>query len=314
MSSISWEEYIKSSVLEFRRRYSALSEEDRMIMKKSTRAGVALDTPSQFIIVDPDKFSTKLLICFHAKQYPDLETFVYENMPKHIIISKIQKEEPKWLQSVSLEKIKEAIRSIRRTTTERKDWTAADATREIFLLWFSFDCRSDKDFLAETSLQILGIYLDTEKSRTEIKETVSDIKRDAQSIEVEELRTKILEKTAILEKQIEPLYGKFKKLEDDLVGVRKLVGSETYGEWKSLLSEIDKINTRIDAVSDIRSAYDKVLAQQNEFMKQQSEVMKQQSNFIKWIKYATVLLPIAVISVPIIEIISIIIRHYLGIP
>jgi len=66
-----------------------------------------------------------------------------------------------------------------------------------------------------------------------------------------------------------------------------LVGTKTFGEWKALLAEIDKINVRIDALSNIINAYDKVL--------------NQQSSFITWIKYATILVPIAVVSVPIIE-------------
>lgn len=115
-------------------------------------------------------------------------------------------------------------------------------------------------------------------------------------------------------KKIDDYDQKLVSIEDDLLGVRRLVGTQTFGEWKVLLSEIDKMNTRIDAFSEIKDAYDKVLAQQNEFMKQQAEVMKQQSSFIKWIKYATILLPVAVISVPVIEIISILIRHFLGIP
>ena len=96
------------------------------------------------------------------------------------------------------------------------------------------------------------------------------------------------------------------KIEQDVNGVRRLVGTETFGEWKALLSEIDKINTRIDALFHIREAYDKVL-------EQQAKVIEQQSSFIKWIRYATILLPIAVISVPAIEIISILIRHSLGV-
>ena len=36
--------------------------------------------------------------------------------------------------------------------------------------------------------------------------------------------------------------------------MRKLVGTKTFGEWKVLLSEIDKINTRIDSLSKVRDA------------------------------------------------------------
>lgn len=121
---------------------------------------------------------------------------------------------------------------------------------------------------------------------------------------------KSIEKSLEKLKKIDEHERKLMSMEDRLAGVRKLIGTKTFGEWKVLLSEIDKINTRINAFSDIKTAYDKVLAQQNEFMKQQSEVMKQQSSFVKWVKYATILLPIAVICVPIIETL---LRHFLGI-
>ena len=128
------------------------------------------------------------------------------------------------------------------------------------------------------------------------------------------------------------LWEEIRRLDGEINKVRQLVGvTKEIQDWKLLVSDVDRLKgehvprevfdakvnelgTRIDSLSEIREAYDKVLAQQNEFMKQQAEVMRQQSSFIKWIKYATILLPIAVISVPIIEIISVLIRHYLNIP
>ena len=148
------------------------------------------------------------------------------------------------------------------------------------------------------------------RSTSEILDKVEETEgAKAISLEVKSIR-EALDKL----KKIDDYDQKLVSIEDNLLGVRKLVGTQTFGEWKVLLSEIDKMNTRIDAFSEIKDAYDKVLAQQNEFMKQQAEVIRQQSSFIKWIKYATILLPIAVISVPVIEIISVLVRHLLGIP
>ena len=121
-------------------------------------------------------------------------------------------------------------------------------------------------------------------------------------------------------------------IKEDVDGVRQLIGVSTeYQDWKLLVSDVyrlkgehvpkevfdakvGELSSRINSLSEIREAYDKILAHQTEFMKQQAEVMRQQSSFIKWIKYATILLPVAVISVPIIEIIGVLIRHYLNIP
>jgi len=69
-------------------------------------------------------------------------------------------------------------------------------------------------------------------------------------------------------------------------------------------AKVNELNTRINSLSDIKEAYDRVLIQQ-------AEVMKQQSSFIAWIKYATILVPIAVVVAPIIEVL---IRHFLNIP
>lgn len=73
---------------------------------------------------------------------------------------------------------------------------------------------------------------------------------------------------------------------------------------EQILSLKNEMKMRFSLLEKIERVYTNVLAQQNEFMKQQSEVMKQQSSFIRWIKYATILLPIAAISIAIIEVIS----------
>ena len=319
---ISWEEYIKSNILEFRKRYETTSEEFKKFVEKDKKASlVSLNDPSQVVIIDFIEPYPKCFIVFHNKKYPDMRIIVFENVAFEGFFSKVLKE-PRWLELFNVREtkgIERAIQSKLKDLEQVLQWEYSWSFLEkSFLLVSHDDPRSlprRTQFLS-VSLMILANHHERkfrEKRRKVIEAAVGDIKRDAEEISRIELKTKIIEATERLESQIEQLDKKHEKLRDELVGVRKLVGTETFGEWKVLLSEIDKINTRIDALSDIRSAYDKVLGQQNEFMKQQAEVMKQQSSFIKWIKYATILLPIAVISVPVIEIISIWIRHSLGI-
>jgi len=143
----------------------------------------------------------------------------------------------------------------------------------------------DPSLLPKNKVDILQKWMDDKFMKKE------DFKR-AQITNVKRLR-----------EEITPLKRQQKELRDDIIGIKKIVGSETYGEWKVLLSEIDKVNTRIDALTDIKDAYDKVLTQQ-------AEVIKQQSSFMNWIKYSTILLPIAVASIAIIEIL---IRYFLGV-
>jgi len=48
---------------------------------------------------------------------------------------------------------------------------------------------------------------------------------------------------------------------------------------ETLLSELDVINARVEALSEIKEAYEKVL-------NHQTELLKQQLSFLTWIKYA----------------------------
>ena len=173
--------------------------------------------------------------------------------------------------------------------------------------------------------------MEREKQRKKIENTVNNLKRDIEAIpENIGLKRQIMETATKLDVEIKELH---KRVDDEVNAFREIVGkSEKLLDWKMFSGDVeflkkthinketfnseikrleDKINARIDSIHDIKEAYDKVLSQQNNFMKQQADVMKQQSNFINWIKYATILVPIAVVSVPIIEIV---LRHFLGIP
>jgi hypothetical protein len=304
MGSISWEEYVKSNILHFREEYRKLKDEWKKIVETHEKVFLAsLNNPCQVVVVDFGIGESKCLIVLHDKNRPDMDVVAYENVA-------IEDLSAEFLKNIkSLESLD--IRGIENIVEFTKDEVRSNRFAGIWMpfpraiLGIVGDIRSVSYKLAEIfmfNIDSAIFDLDKKERIRRIKEITGDIKRDAQSITMEELRTKITEKTEKLEEQIKPLFDKYKKLEDDLVGVRKLVGSESYGEWKVLLSEIDKANARIDALSEIKVAYDKVLAQQ-------AEVLKQQSSFITWIKYATILVPIAVVLVPIIDAL---IRHLLG--
>lgn len=185
-------------------------------------------------------------------------------------------------------------------------------------MWTSYSSENpiaQANQLLEITLDIVAHEIENEK-HMELQEIAESLKEDVETISEEKVRARFEETSSkmneVLKKfrVIDEHKLKIEKMESELSGVRKLVGTKSYGEWKVLVSEIDKINTRIDCLKEIREAYDKVLGRQDKFMEQQAEVMKQQSSFLTWIKYATILVPIAVVSVPIIEIL---IRHFLGI-
>ena len=317
---MSWEEYIKANILEFRKR--KLTEIEKNFVTKYKRIFfLTLYEPCQVVVINFNKPYPTFFVILHNAEHPDMEIETLENVAfENFSLETLRK--MGLLKSLGIREIRRITKEIEKATRNvvKEGWLSFWTLLEKSLL---FSYSEESQFLMRPFEFANDIYicfkdeiLDTlrEKQRKRIEKTVEDIKRDASAIEETELRTRILGKTERLEGQVKKLGEQQRKLREEVVGVRKLVGtSKTFGEWKSLLTEIDKMNTRIDAFSGIKDAYDKVLAQQNEFMKQQAEVMKQQSNFIKWIKYATILLPIAVISVPVIEIISVLIRHYLGI-
>jgi hypothetical protein len=299
-----------------------LSKESRKLIEKNKELFLySLNRPCQVLIFNFHYPYPTCVVILHNSQHPDMEIIVLENVAFEDFFANVL-HEPRFLELFGKKETEIFAREVkgfaRRALEDKTMWLSMSTNLEVtsgLLLAFREDPRSklSKYEFSETMHSSLDWALkdfSREKQRKKIEETVGDIKRDAKEIPVIELRTKIVEATERLDGQIKQLDEQHKKLKDDLTGVRRLVGTKGFGEWKVLLSEIDKMNTRIDALSDIRSAYDKVLAQQNAFMKQQAEVMKQQSSFIKWIKYATILVPIAVVSVPVIEIL---LRHFLGI-
>jgi hypothetical protein len=75
--------------------------------------------------------------------------------------------------------------------------------------------------------------------RESISETVNDIRKDTQAIQVNELKEKIAEKTVRLKDEIEKLD---KKTQDQFDRIRKLIGtSEKYLDWRVFSSDIEQL-------------------------------------------------------------------------
>ena len=315
---LSWKEYVETDILRFR---DAKIPFLNPFIKENEEAYLAsLKKPCQAVVIDFSGSHPVYIIVLHDENRPDMEITTYENVPFDQFTDNASKD-VRLSELIDSKEIKHIIGYMKAQIPGDVVWDFAfQKFEKSFMFCFRWDPRSSLHpfehlwYNAIEYIHDLYVEVSTKREKEKIEEAVVDVKRVAESITEIDLRTEVVEKLDKLENQINESSQKYAKLQDDLTKVRRLIGTETFGEWKVLLSEIDKMNTRIDALSDIRSAYDRVLAQQNQFMKQQSEVMKQQSSFIKWIKYATILLPIAVISVPVIEIISIVIRHSLGIP
>ena len=98
--------------------------------------------------------------------------------------------------------------------------------------------------------------------------TVRKLGRKKKSKMIQEAE-KTLESALKKSRRIDEHEKKLVSIESELTGVRRLIGTKTFGERKALLSELDVINTRVEALSEIKEAYEKALNHQTELLKQQ---------------------------------------------
>jgi len=309
---MNWEAYVKTTIRFFREQFEDIDSEWKALIQEDVSSETLLE-PCQVEVSDLGEHWYVIWLITHDQQRKDMEVTVYNNIKDPEAYAKAYFEAKQHLFENYEKGSKESLLSIL-----KEGGTLHLYPNDYY--WVSKNLRKESPYSHAADLvEIMHPFLEGAVDRIhhrKLEESAKALKKDIALVDKEELRSRLEENSRRIDqtiqqiRRIEQHERKLRSIEDDLMGVRRLVGTKGFGEWKVLLSEIDKINTRIDAFSDIKTAYDKVLAQQNEFMKQQSEVMKQQSSFVKWIKYATIFVPIAVVCVPIIEIL---LRHFLSI-
>lgn len=314
------DELVKENIDEFRRRYARYSDQVKNLVERTKGAyAFSLNPPTQIVRIGLKEPRLECLIVLHKTTVPDLRVLTLENVTlEGLSPALLQRLAPEVIELAEARKlspsIKRKIGSVRRELGDEVEealFYAASLSDGLAFFLFNPTLAEDRHALARgLDLNMKDELRDSliEKKEIIINQTLRELIRDAGQVQASESRTKILETTEKLQSQIEEMYKQQKELGEDVFGLRRIVGGKTFGEWKALISEIDKVNTRIDAFSEIKSGYDRVLSQQNEFMKQQSEVMKQQASFVTWIKYATILVPIAVLLTPII---NALVQHFL---
>lgn len=330
----SLEEYIKSNILKFRKSYAMLDQKIKEALeKREDLYSIRLNKPVQVVVITFTKSNNVFFIFANSGKFPDMKTIGYPNM----VFKKFWDNDE--IEEILLDLFgQKGVDIIRR---ELKPFSFSVSPTVSSMAWnestlfvhLGNDPRTTKfsiaeDFFSDVEFEIRNI--EREDQSKKIETTVDTLKRDVEAIpEKFEFKTQILETTARLDVEIKELH---RRVDEEIGAFREIVGkSEKFQDWKmfsgdmkflkkthvtkeTFRSEIkrleDTINARIDSIGDIKEAYDKVLSQQSKFMEQQAEVMKQQSSFISWIKYATIVVPVAVVSVPIIEIV---LRYFLGI-
>jgi hypothetical protein len=322
---ISWEEYIKAQISEFRKDYEQYPAEIKAkIVRNPDYEDVRslAENPTQFIVLDFVGSYPKCFIIVHLEDHSDMEVLIIEDV-KPRDFADLSKKPPlsTMLSTKDIERITDFVVSFPKG---KGSFSASFSSLEqCSFLSYRDDPRTSAKFpfpIFPSILEVRSLLAEyTRRKQTEeIEETVNDIKKDAEAIPIDtKFKKRFIEKTERLDNQIKQLHN---KVEEEITAVRKLVGStESIKEWKLLISDVDRLkgehvprevleskleglSTKIEALEKIEKAYERLSSQQE-------KVLEQQSSFLKWIKYSIILVPIAVACVPIIEAL---IRHSLG--
>ena len=323
---MNWQRYLEEFVTNYRNLVEALPP--RMQEEVKHPYNRRFLKPCQIEVMNFGITNALVLVAANSEDRPDMEFTIHEKPEKpNDFLNDLIERNPEF------EKLKEEIAKVlfdkdfnpavrfalyTRHFRSKSIFGPNDVSPDIFAMQHFEDLRS-------TMMEQLS------RAQREVIENASQgLKEDIKKFPESESRTrfeagvKSIEDALQRMKHLEQLDEKVASIEGDIKGIRTLVGvSEEFRDWRVLaldvdrlkqehvskevfLSEITTLKSRIDVLSELREAYDKVL-------NQQSEVIKQQSGFLKWIKYAAIFLPIAAISVPVIEIIKVLVQHYLGI-
>ena len=241
---ISWEEYIRSQISDFRETYKDLPKDYREFLEVDKEASVAsLMKPSQVVVIVFSKPHPTHFIILHTEDYSDKEVIVYENVKFEDFFRKLSKENHKLHQILGDEAIKYIIDKSRKMVgfKGRVDWrpfAESFVINEIGVIRSGWELAEILHLFIERRLDIEK----RERQRKKIEETVKDIKEDASAIEETELRARIIEKTEGLEGQVKQLGEQHRKLREEVVGVRKLIGTtKEFQEFRAFTTELEEL-------------------------------------------------------------------------
>lgn len=300
MSTVqSWNKYLDDLVTTFREYISSLDLESREKLK-STSAESLLTEPCQIELLYVANKNVLILLVVHDKDLPDK-------------LFKIQPDLKSLDESEFLKKYKFSARP-------DLEYILPDSTH-VFSIHTETISDAPKDSPPDKLAKVLWDFA-THEIRSEkinsIGKSTSQLIETIERVPQAKMRAELLATT----KRIDETVKEIRRLDQSVDKVRKLIGTSTdFQDWRVLIADVERlnrehvprevfesnvkeINGRIDSLSSVKEAYDKVL-------QQQSKLLEQQSSFITWIKYATIGVPIAIVLVPVIELL---VRHALGIP
>ena len=315
---------------------------------QSLQLNTTLFSPCQIEVIKVEKTKIFNLFVTFDEDRPDKEIIVTK-IPKDTDIRSFIEEHskgfPYWLKQLGRTDL--AVFSRHRTTL-RKDILLKQIAKQrkpLGTTWMYIDSRSSLYFRA-FDLRKQGITRFVEEKLRDFKrgfarileelEKISSIKKipvdlraKVRQIKQENIRSDLMNLTDLVDRFIHSYSNQLKDQErlitaikEDVDGVRQLVGvSKEYQDWKILVSDVDRLKgehvprevfeSKINELSTKIEAFEKIEEAYERLANHQAKVLEQQSSFLKWIKYSTILVPIAVALIPVIEIL---IRHFLGIP
>lgn len=240
MTVVSWEEYIRYSILDFRQQYIVLSQEEREAASTDIVSKLILNEPSQVVVISFKENVRKFLVILHNNKYPDIETTVLEDLATATFSLKTLTEigVMKSLGRTEVERVFMLIRDIIPTEFPNSSWAWVPVGEEVLCV-FKEDPRFLLGPLSGLVLWVIRARAGTKGEREKIGKTVDTIRKDAEEIDGTELRTKIIESTKKLEDEIEQLNKKF---DEEIGGVRKMIGTtKDYQDFRVFATDVDDL-------------------------------------------------------------------------
>lgn len=241
---ISWEEYIKNNILDFRKRYKKVPKKARELIEAGTFGYVTkLARTCQIVVID---FADRPLtfVITNVDDHPDMETIVFKNVKFEDFLDRVPKESHLMalLNPEEIDRTTDYLRKILPKTVV--GWTnLVGETANLLFISFGVSIPRRGFVLADLFFREIEFALNElgrEKQKKKIEETVDDLRRDAEAIPVSlELRNKIIKNTQRLDSQIDQLHD---KVEEEIGAIRKLIGSvKSIQDWKLLVSDVDRL-------------------------------------------------------------------------
>lgn len=119
---ISWEEYIKSNIIHFRKSFHKLpSDVKEAINKDITAFNASLNKPCQVIVVNFKDLLPKCFVVTHSQFRPDIETIVFEDVEFEEFSSNLLIDESRVLAILSSQEIKQLTGLIKKLMESTKE-------------------------------------------------------------------------------------------------------------------------------------------------------------------------------------------------